>query len=389
MEENSDNKSKFFQEAINQLLYVHRIFYNNNSEDINNFFQNDIDFIKRQINIPVHKDEAIVIHDDHYKGYTPIHFAIQNSNVEVVKTLLDFGANINISSGKGSPIQCAVIADNKEIYYELLNRGSDVNIVNFSGYNAYQTLFTCDFNERFNLNDDILEFWFERLYEAGCYINHINNNGDTALHVTPWDLVELLINHGADINIVNKNGNTPLYSFHVIEDLDYPEIYFEVYKCIKKLQALNLYVHEKNIQICSFMLKNRNEIDEDGKFFNDDNVKNFEAQLLNESARMKAVKISNSATLYNLLTLNDLTFYSENETLNKVFNSPDFINYELYGTMLHIKFKRGIERRQISKLILPILDYISQNTFTTLILEKIFSYLSLANCRHLLGKSLY
>ena len=54
---------------------------------------------------------------------------------------MDFRANINKSSGKGSPNQCAILLDDKEMYVELLSRGADVNVGNFYGYNTYQSLY--------------------------------------------------------------------------------------------------------------------------------------------------------------------------------------------------------------------------------------------------------
>ena len=75
----------------------------------------------------------------------------------------------------------------------------------------------------------------EILIEKGADINQTNNYGSTCLHEAARkgkvDIVELLINHGADINIEDKDGYTPLLlallesSFFVKERFLHPLIY--------------------------------------------------------------------------------------------------------------------------------------------------------------------
>src|SRR3989339_492603 len=55
----------------------------------------------------------------------------------------------------------------------------------------------------------------ELLINKGADVNIANKNGETPLYWTCSNgcknITELLINKGADVNIANKNGETPLY----------------------------------------------------------------------------------------------------------------------------------------------------------------------------------
>jgi ankyrin repeat protein len=56
----------------------------------------------------------------------------------------------------------------------------------------------------------------EALINGGADVNFQDNKGNTPLHQAIWggneEIVEALINGGADVNIVNNNGDSPLNS---------------------------------------------------------------------------------------------------------------------------------------------------------------------------------
>ena len=99
-----------------------------------------------------------------YDGYTPLHKTIkENTNNEIIKVLLDAGADVN-ASGKGdTPLHCAITAPSYD------NKRS--RRLGFS---------TCN-----NPND----------FCEGCEV----------------DVIKILLNAGADVNAIDWRGKTPLF----------------------------------------------------------------------------------------------------------------------------------------------------------------------------------
>ena len=67
-------------------------------------------------------------------GETPLHIAVDRGYESIVKLLLEKGANPNIQSNEGNtPLHIAVIASSADIAYELLKAGADKNVKNKAG----------------------------------------------------------------------------------------------------------------------------------------------------------------------------------------------------------------------------------------------------------------
>ena len=76
------------------------------------------------------------------RGHTPLHKAVINNNVDLVKALSKFGANVNLDGSKrwrsikyeklsgDTPLHDAVGNGNYEMVLTLINHGADVNAVN-------------------------------------------------------------------------------------------------------------------------------------------------------------------------------------------------------------------------------------------------------------------
>lgn len=66
-----------------------------------------------------------------------LHYAANQDKLNIVKTLLDSGADINNQGNKGqTPLIRAALVGNAEIVTELLNRGADACIVDSYGKTA-------------------------------------------------------------------------------------------------------------------------------------------------------------------------------------------------------------------------------------------------------------
>jgi ankyrin repeat protein len=135
-----------------------------------------------------------------------IHFACEKGNIDIVRELLDNGAELNSRSSKwnDTPLHRACVFGHTEIVEELIKRGSTVNVRNS---NCWQT----------PLENAITFKHFEcckLLVKAGAKINELNRNyGSTPLteacHTGCYEIVELLLDAGANPNL--SAGITPLY----------------------------------------------------------------------------------------------------------------------------------------------------------------------------------
>ncbi|XP_037549233.1 histone-lysine N-methyltransferase EHMT2 [Nematolebias whitei] len=138
-------------------------------------------------------------------GYTGLHHAAKFGNLEIVKMLLETGqVDVNAQdSGGWTPIIWAAEHKHVEVIKTLLNRGADVTIND-------KELNVCLHWAAYAGNVDIAEM----VLNSGCSLSSVNVHGDTPLHIAAregfLDCVTLFLSRGADIDIVNREGDTPL-----------------------------------------------------------------------------------------------------------------------------------------------------------------------------------
>ena len=135
---------------------------------------------------------------------TPLTAAVELNNLDMVKFLVEHGADIN--GREFSPLLTATYLGNRtfDIVKYLVEHGANVNVRNKRGdtplYNAF-------------CNSDGIEM-VKFLVEHGANVNAVDNlNGETPIFVAPrWieegysdrlDKFIYLIEHGADINVRN------------------------------------------------------------------------------------------------------------------------------------------------------------------------------------------
>lgn len=143
--------------------------------------------------------------------------AIKN-NVEFINLLWGFGVDFNFKNIDGdTALSLALKKYNIKSYLKdatvklLLDLGSDPNITDKDGNNAL--MLATEFGHQF-----LVELLIEK--KENLNINHINNDGDTALllaiklnndkYVLNEPIIKLLIDSGSDLNITDKNGNNAL-----------------------------------------------------------------------------------------------------------------------------------------------------------------------------------
>ncbi|MGL4652687.1 ankyrin repeat domain-containing protein [Cetobacterium sp.] len=141
-----------------------------------------------------------------FKFTIPLIFASQNGHIEIVKLLLEYGADTNIQTDTGATaLGFASQNGHIEIVKLLLEYGADTNIQTDTGATALG----------FALQNGHIEI-VKLLLEYGAQTNIQANGGVTALicasTMRQIETVKLLLEHGANVNIQTNGGVTALGS---------------------------------------------------------------------------------------------------------------------------------------------------------------------------------
>ena len=144
------------------------------------------------------------------QGRTSVMIATYQHNTDMVRTLLQEGADINIrDNNKENPLLHAGAQGWLDILRLAIEAHADTRLTNrFGGISIIPA------SERGHV-----EVVRELLTRTDINVNHVNNLGWTALleaiilsngDKAHQQIVQLLVDHGADINLADKDGVTPL-----------------------------------------------------------------------------------------------------------------------------------------------------------------------------------
>ncbi|KAF3911500.1 Ankyrin-2 [Dactylellina cionopaga] len=145
------------------------------------------------------------------KGWSALVIAIWKASNEMVEFLLELGL---LGNGKGQGRNFELVAacrhdiDDRVLKIKaLLEKGADVNQTSESGFAPLMALSTC-------VDKEDGRIALAMLLKTGINVNQVDHNGDTALHYGAefgkTDYVVRLLQAGADASIKNKQGETPL-----------------------------------------------------------------------------------------------------------------------------------------------------------------------------------
>lgn len=142
------------------------------------------------------------------KGLTPLFCALLNGHVDIVKYLIEHGADVNAKDEHGwTLLHFAVAKDNADAMEYLINHGADVNARDDAGLAPLHYVESVEA--------------VERLTKHGADVNLRDNKGLTPLFDAVFneraDIAESLIKHGADVNAKDSANFAPL---HYVTDAD-------------------------------------------------------------------------------------------------------------------------------------------------------------------------
>lgn len=197
---------------------------------------------------------------------TALSCSITNKNLEMVKFLVNNGANVNLYSERYSNLVLAVEKGNLEIVRFLIDNGADINGLG-SGASGLGWSYTALIYSAYNGNLEMVNFLLNRK----ANINLLTRNGYSALNYATkkgnLEMVKLLVSKGANIN--PNSGCPPLIS--ALEE-EYPRYeYFEIVRFLVSNRAnvnvvyqgstpLTLAVRGGNLQMVKFLVDNKADI---------------------------------------------------------------------------------------------------------------------------------
>jgi ankyrin repeat protein len=139
-------------------------------------------------------------------GWTPLYTAAAIGHRDIVSFLIVKGANVDTPSELGmTPLHFAVSNDRTDIAKLLIEKGADCSVRDKTGMTPLYTTITRGYIDSARL-----------LIDKGADVNGKGMWGQTLLHTAAAyghiDIVTLLIDRGADVNATNRSGLTPLFS---------------------------------------------------------------------------------------------------------------------------------------------------------------------------------
>eukprot|EP01087_Luapelamoeba_hula_P015003 TRINITY_DN4450_c1_g1_i1.p1 TRINITY_DN4450_c1_g1~~TRINITY_DN4450_c1_g1_i1.p1 ORF type:complete len:653 (+),score=142.19 TRINITY_DN4450_c1_g1_i1:134-2092(+) len=147
------------------------------------------------------------------KGATALWIAANNGHVETVKALVNGGGDLNVCANDGSsPFYQACKWDKKEVVQAILDlprdKWPDINKATKVDNDASPLYIACDGNRT-----DIVRLLIERCGET-LDLEKRNKNGSTGLYAASQfghlEIVQVLIEAGANVNTTRVTGATPL-----------------------------------------------------------------------------------------------------------------------------------------------------------------------------------
>jgi len=181
--------------------------------------QGNIDVI--MILLKAEVDINTTITDGPFKGHTSLHFATGLGYINIVKALIKAGAKVNITSGDGwTPLYWALVNGHVTVVNILLKAGAKISPKN----NTIQTFININLGNQKQVLFEALDKHPLTSKDRALFTKHIEDNpilvfsknecGNTPLHIAARhghsDIIKALEKANANMMAKNGKGNTPL-----------------------------------------------------------------------------------------------------------------------------------------------------------------------------------
>jgi ankyrin repeat protein len=158
-------------------------------------------------------------------GWTPLMFTAEKGHLTTVQALLSApGIDINAQKPDGiTALHVAVKHGKDDVVKALINKGADVNIADNTGWTPLM----------FTAEKGPLTTMQALLSAPGIDINAQKSNGATALFVAAangnYDVVKALIKQGADVDITDNHSQTPMMVANSLGYMTIVQAFFDRY----------------------------------------------------------------------------------------------------------------------------------------------------------------
>ena len=142
---------------------------------------------------------------------TPLYLAAAKGNFEVAQLLLKHGADVNTQDkNQETPLHLVSDKVNLELVRVLLNYGANVNAKNIRGRTPLHQVLN-----RQEYNDGAFRIAQLLVVKHNADVNTQDGDHETPLHLVSrnrhLELVQVLLDYGANVNVTNSQGQTPLH----------------------------------------------------------------------------------------------------------------------------------------------------------------------------------
>ncbi len=152
--------------------------------------------------------------DPEHRGFTPMHIAAKAGRLDVVRTLLTAGVDLDRPALDGrTPLMTAALNGHPDVLKTLTDLGADVSRQDKDG----ETALIYVFRNPKELSFESCRAIVDHLLRTGADVNHQNKRGVSALHLAvdraQGDVrpVLLLLKAGANVHATDDNRFTPLH----------------------------------------------------------------------------------------------------------------------------------------------------------------------------------